>query len=171
MRQTTAACEASGKRVCSRCRRTLNIENFYRSSNGFSGWCKPCTRAAAAASHAARREQRKAYSRAYYRENAKSFYEYNVQYRKEHSEKCHDSYLRYYYGITREQYLAKLRSQHGQCAGCLRPFDETLVAAVDHCHRSGVFRGLLCSFCNRALGLVKDAPDTLRNMALYVRRN
>ena len=39
---------------------------------------------------------------------------------------------------------------------------------IDHCHRTGIFRGLLCSGCNLALGATKDEPDTLRKLAEYV---
>ncbi len=36
---------------------------------------------------------------------------------------------------------------------------------MDHCHRTGEFRGWLCGDCNRALGKVSDDPSTLRRMA------
>jgi Recombination endonuclease VII len=39
---------------------------------------------------------------------------------------------------------------------------------IDHCHVKHIFRGLLCSSCNQALGNVKDNPLTLRLLALYV---
>ena len=39
---------------------------------------------------------------------------------------------------------------------------------VDHCHKSGQVRGILCRDCNLALGLVKDNPDTLISMITYL---
>jgi len=40
--------------------------------------------------------------------------------------------------------------------------------AVDHCHDSGAVRGVLCSGCNTALGMVKDDPRRLRALADYL---
>lgn len=40
---------------------------------------------------------------------------------------------------------------------------------IDHCHQHDRVRGLLCHNCNVALGLVKDNPRTLENLAAYLR--
>lgn len=39
---------------------------------------------------------------------------------------------------------------------------------VDHCHSSGVVRGLLCHNCNRALGLLKDSTRNLESAIRYL---
>ena len=64
--------------------------------------------------------------------------------------------LRAQYGISIEEYDAMLQKQAGLCRICLRP--ETVSQggrlrplAVDHCHRSGIVRGLLCQRCNTRL--------------------
>lgn len=41
---------------------------------------------------------------------------------------------------------------------------------LDHDHRSGTFRGWLCSFCNTGLGLFFDDPDRLRRAIVYLER-
>lgn len=41
----------------------------------------------------------------------------------------------------------------------------------DHCHTTGSFRGWICDNCNLALGLVKDDPAVLRNLAAYIERH
>lgn len=54
------------------------------------------------------------------------------------------------YGITEDQYDAVYRKQSGCCAVCKRPsgtFKHRL--AIDHDHKSGEIRGLLCIHCNR----------------------
>lgn len=39
---------------------------------------------------------------------------------------------------------------------------------LDHCHKTGVFRGWLCNRCNLFLGKVKDDPLWLLNLACYL---
>jgi hypothetical protein len=61
------------------------------------------------------------------------------------------------YGITAEQYKELLDKQHGACGICGGvPENHTL--CVDHCHRTGRIRGLLCRPCNTAIGLLEDDP-------------
>jgi hypothetical protein len=40
--------------------------------------------------------------------------------------------------------------------------------SIDHCHRTGKVRGLLCHCCNLALGLFKDNPALLEKAASYL---
>ena len=40
----------------------------------------------------------------------------------------------------------------------------------DHCHSSGSFRGWICDRCNRVLGIVKDSPELLKELALYLEK-
>jgi hypothetical protein len=58
------------------------------------------------------------------------------------------------------------QQQNNACAGCFDPLGETFV--IDHCHRTGRRRGLLCHRCNTALGLARDNADTLRRLADYL---
>lgn len=77
------------------------------------------------------------------------------------------------YGITLEQYEQMLTDQGGNCAICLKP--ETgktqygvKSLAVDHCHKTGKIRGLLCEKCNRAIGQLHDDVDVLRRAIDYI---
>src|ERR1700688_5078254 len=76
------------------------------------------------------------------------------------------------YGLTLNQYNKMFESQNGLCLGCYKHQSEfTYRLFVDHCHKTGKIRGLLCSGCNRALGGVHDVPDTLRRLADYLEPN
>lgn len=73
------------------------------------------------------------------------------------------------YGITREVYEAMLEAQNGCCKICGgQDSCEFQDFVVDHNHKTGTVRGLLCSRCNHALGHAKDAPELLLKMACYV---
>lgn len=39
---------------------------------------------------------------------------------------------------------------------------------IDHNHNTGQIRGVLCQGCNLALGGVRDSPDILRKLAIYL---
>lgn len=70
-------------------------------------------------------------------------------------------------GITELQIARAFEFQGRKCAICgysdlgnLRIFP-----VVDHCHKTGRFRGLLCSKCNQAIGLLRDSSSNA--MAAY----
>lgn len=67
-------------------------------------------------------------------------------------------------GITVEQYEALWKVQGGRCGTCKR----RPATDLDHCHRTGKFRGLVCAACNRILGTVDDDAALLRLLAAYV---
>lgn len=80
-------------------------------------------------------------------------------------------YLRQH-GLTFKDYERMLKEQSGCCAICLRDTPApNLFFSVDHCHRTGKVRGLLCSMCNLGLGNFKDNRDSLQNAIDYLTRN
>jgi NADH:ubiquinone oxidoreductase 49 kD subunit 7 len=86
-----------------------------------------------------------------------------------------DKSLRRAYGITLEWYRERLAQQNNVCAICKQP--ETAVIRgkvismpVDHDHKTGSPRGLLCTKCNRGLGLFSDSVDNLQEAVNYLMR-
>jgi recombination endonuclease VII len=75
------------------------------------------------------------------------------------------------YGITVETYQTLLAMQDERCVVCSCTFESGINVAIDHCHVSDVVRGLLCSSCNKALGLAQDSPLVLRAAAAYLREH
>lgn len=66
------------------------------------------------------------------------------------------------YGITLEQYDLMLEAQNYCCAICAKPHNAPRPLSVDHCHRTGRVRGLLCTRCNVALGhyeMIKEGAE------------
>ena len=75
------------------------------------------------------------------------------------------------YGITPEQYDELLTAQSGVCAICHNGCGTYPNLSVDHDHRTGVIRGLLCNVCNRFMGMAGDDPDLLRAAADFLQRH
>jgi hypothetical protein len=64
-------------------------------------------------------------------------------------------------GVSIEKYEEMLKIQNGGCAICGRPPKEGKRLAIDHCHKTGAVRGLLCFRCNFGLSFFKDDRDAL----------
>jgi hypothetical protein len=75
-----------------------------------------------------------------------------------------------HYGIPREEFIRLFKAQRGRCAICRIPNGVRKRAlGVDHCHSTNRVRGLLCGWCNAALGLFKEEPRVLRAALHYLR--
>lgn len=87
-----------------------------------------------------------------------------------------NSDLKKLYGVTLDWYMQKMQEQGGVCAICGEA-EKTVIRgreislSVDHCHTTGTARGLLCTPCNRGLGLFKDKIDHLESAVRYLRRS
>jgi len=70
------------------------------------------------------------------------------------------------YGINFDEYMRQFKLQGGRCDLCRRKSLKKLV--VDHDHKTGRVRGLLCHPCNVALGLLRESPARIRALAAYI---
>ena len=145
--QVTTAHLILETRVCRKCKEEKNLlDDFYRSRpdprkvSSYSYECKDCTRKRA---------------RLYDQDN------------REHKRDLH---LKRYYGISSDDFNMLLEAQNYQCAICLttHPGGKSGRFNVDHDHKTGKVRGLLCKSCNIALGEVGDNVHTLKNMIEYL---
>lgn len=72
-------------------------------------------------------------------------------------------------GITEEDYLDLLHDQDGKCAVCGRHSDEaSRRLSIDHDHKTGRVRGLLCHKCNVGLGMFNDDTGVLNRAIDYL---
>lgn len=137
---------------CNRCGRVKDISGYYKnkaSKDGYSNVCIECTSALA--------KQKRAAKKAYL--NALS------------ADARKDANLRRHYGITLAAYENMLAAQGDKCAICGRSPDEFKRAfAVDHDHKTGIVRGILCPDCNRGLGGFHDNPELLRRAADFLEK-
>lgn len=72
------------------------------------------------------------------------------------------------YGITKEQYGALYEAQGGVCYICQRATGRTRKLSVDHDHKTGWVRGLLCRVCNNVLGHLRDDQYTALRLFKYL---
>jgi Recombination endonuclease VII len=113
-----------------------------------------------------------------YAEKKDEIKSYNTEWNKAHPENLKNTHLKRTFGITLEDYKNMFASQSGLCAICEKP--EVIVLkktgkikalSVDHCHKTGKIRSLLCSSCNLAIGSLKDDPILADKAAAYLRRH
>ena len=75
------------------------------------------------------------------------------------------------FGLTLNDYNQMLKSQNNRCAICNSK--ETGSSShkyllVDHCHTTEKIRGLLCNYCNVAIGYMKDDIELLKKAIIYL---
>jgi hypothetical protein len=98
---------------------------------------------------------------------------YRRAWRKSYPMEFKDSQLRTDFGIGLAEYSDMLVAQDGKCAICNRPETEERLGvrralSVDHNHQTGQVRGLLCTACNKAVGLINEDREVLLNMIKYL---
>lgn len=110
-----------------------------------------------------------------HRRTKESWAEYMREYRKKNPAIMKGIDLKKRFGISLERFDAMMEEQNGVCKICSQPeksvdhrTGQVRHLAVDHCHVNGHVRGLLCSDCNTAIGLLGDNPELLRKAAEYV---
>jgi hypothetical protein len=161
---------------CIKCKLEKTLEEFPKrkgNRDGHAGMCYVCDNARKRAHDAKKREENPELFAQIRRQYSKDWSEKNREKRRETDRKVA---LKRKFGITVEQYDGLLEAQRGMCLTCdAKPTDKRL--AVDHDHNccpgqktcGKCIRGLLCSNCNTALGLIKERQDVLYNMLQYLR--
>jgi hypothetical protein len=167
---------------CSKCKKTLANSKFYKGTNqqGLSSYCKECSHIRYKKVYKPKMQKMRTtltHKQCRLCEEdllIKNFSRFKDTYCME----CR-SYLGHVrtlskYNLTVDQYVDMLKEQDSVCKICKQPDSKRLSVDHDHSCCSGTYscgkcvRGLLCSYCNRTLGLAKDDPQILRTMAEYL---
>lgn len=145
-----------GKLRCPACDELKELSEYHKDKRrpyGAAHKCKDCTNAYVRKRHAEHFAPGKA--------------------RNHEHRRYHKAYqLRRIYGITIDEYNAKLTEQGGKCAICSMEvtFSRDLTAAhLDHCHATGKVRGILCVRCNQGIGFLQDRIDLLYKAIDYLK--
>lgn len=152
-------------RYCYYCKITKPETDFSSSHNKFHagrkvGRCRICTSIKNKAYRAEHLDELKAYEKA----------------RRALPEKKEQDRQRSYprrYGITREQYNEMREAQHYRCAICGLHEEESKISrwghlCLDHDHKTGKVRALLCARCNKGLGCFNDEKELLSKAIKYL---
>jgi hypothetical protein len=140
---------------CAKCCELLSLDNFYKRKDGrYRTECKKCIKD--------RNEK-------YYQQNKEKIKHINKKWTKNNKKRIRDTKLRAKFGITLEEKEQLFEAQDQSCAICKsKKNNKNRDWDVDHCHNTGVVRGILCSNCNRGLGLFQDSPECLFNAYIYL---
>jgi hypothetical protein len=76
------------------------------------------------------------------------------------------------YGVSIEWYFKKVINGKCEVCGITNKKHNDIEGTnlnIDHCHKTGGTRGVLCTCCNLALGYVKDNQKILKGLSNYLR--
>ena len=84
-----------------------------------------------------------------------------------------EKHLQKAYGISLNDFIKMLEDQGYRCGICATHLAEANPKNVhiDHCHDSGVIRGVLCNSCNMGIGMLKDNVTVLKQAIVYLEKH
>ena len=143
---------------CCKCKVFKHVCEFTRDKtrhDGLNHYCKECNNAKRKTWNSENPDIRKVYA---------------SEWKKKNSDKTSGYARKARYGLTREDYTAKLEAQGYKCECCDEPLTlgKSRNTHVDHDHESGQVRGILCRACNLMLGHARDNPEVLLKGATYL---
>jgi hypothetical protein len=170
-------------KTCTKCQTLKNFSEFhkyYKSADGYKPHCKSCVREYDLSEHDAKRvfdrkvqgiKMQCRWCKEYLESNS---FGKNTTYCKECSLKVgHRNNIRRF-NLTPEQYIDLSNAQNNVCKICNNSENKRLSIDHDHSCCNGQFscgkciRGLICSRCNRTLGMVNDDKELLQKMIRYL---
>lgn len=160
-------------KICTKCKENKDKSEFYpnrTTKDGLYTYCIPC-----------RREYIKEFRKRPHIEKQQKEYlsRLDVKLRtklRQSSEKgrisSRNSRYKNLFGISIDDYNQMLADQNSNCIICSKNQSELRYRlAIDHCHKTGKVRGLLCNNCNTAIGLFYDSDINLEKALNYIRKH
>lgn len=129
-------------KLCRKCGETKSVTDFSPTEK----WCRPC---------------RAAYQKEFRRRDPQKA-----------TDQVYEQRLKRDLGMTLAEYDAMVEEQNGACAICrtVPPASGRRQLHVDHDHKSGAVRALLCHGCNRGLGGFRDDPELIAKAIAYIEK-
>lgn len=135
------------KKICSKCSEVKSLFDFYKApwcADGYRPECKKCQNFLGGINQKKRKKL-----------DPEKFY--GIKFKSK-------------FGIDFEIYKLMLEDQNCACAICksVDPGNSNQYFCLDHCHKTGRVRGLLCYDCNVAIGFFKDNVEALATAIEYL---
>src|SRR3990167_4902244 len=160
-------------RICTKCgaekRLLLDFHRSPRSRAGRSRICKYCTLVYEREYREKNKQSVLDNARRYRSENKESINAYKRAWFRTNPTKSREYGLKQSFGISLQDYDKMLEKQGGGCAICgSRKSQRWEALCVDHCHKTGSIRGLLCVQCNAGIGFFRDNIHVLTRAIEYI---
>lgn len=158
---------------CNKCSQDLD-ENHFRldktRTSGFHPYCKSCELAYKKDWYVRNANHVKAKATKWQKENKEQLSLQKKEWRRRNPDKQKSISLKHAFNMTFDEYCNLKEVQNNCCAICQINEEESGTLCVDHCHKTGTIRGLLCNSCNKMLGFSKDKIDTLNKAIDYLNK-
>lgn len=149
---------------CNKCNVTAPITRFKKHKGrpyGVEFCCRDCCNKLAHSHRSNNRDR--------YRSNQNQWYHNNKNRLKDNLNAHRDLRRLKRSGLTQEKYLEILQMQNYACPICFSAYSKySAKFHIDHDHKTGLVRGVLCPSCNIGLGHFKDKIDNLRRAVSYL---
>lgn len=122
-------------------------------------------------SESERQERRRARSKLWKKNNPERVREVSRKWRESNKEKTREYKTIARYGLNSEQVSAMRKNQASRCAICGGALKSGKSTHIDHDHRGGKVRGILCRKCNTLIGLAKENIAILHNAISYLQKH
>ena len=168
---------------CSNCKKIKNLDKFHTSKiekGGYIYSCKICRNKRSKQHREANKDkiskQKKQHREDLYIEGLCSNGDGNKLITKRNCANCLEKYMKRQYGINFKQYHILIQKQNNKCAICKIKINISMISrgkgmCIDHDHKTGNIRGILCSVCNRGLGHFRDNPKLLNFAITYLEKH
>lgn len=161
-------------KFCFKCKKEISLEDFYKHKghkDGLMSSCKKCTNKTNKYNYKKYKDKRLEWAKQYRLGHKEELKKWGKDWYKKNKDRVKNYALMQKYGITLDDYNTIFMEQSGCCIICGKHQSEMAHAlAVDHSHKSGQVRGLLCDGCNVVLGYVNDDISILKRMVSYLEK-
>lgn len=127
-------------KTCNNCFETKEYNQFYKEAKSKDGYRKQCKNCKNQKTLNWRKENKE---------------HYNSTMRK-YNQKHYDKLRLHRYKLSMEEYENLLLNQDNKCKLCNKSPSKNRPLAIDHCHKTGKVRGLLCYNCNRGMHYIDN---------------
>ena len=157
------------KKQCTSCKIEKPVSDFYyrTGTKQYHSQCKDCERVLAKKWYKSNPQYAKEKAKKWRTENIDRVKEYRIANKR----RSYIVDIKRKYNITELEFNNMLLTQKNKCIGCGVDFEfgvQEKTPHIDHCHKTGKVRGILCRKCNSVIGFYKDNPKPLFNLSEYL---